>query len=61
FDLTQRKKLYDEVQEIIAEQQPIIFTVTQYVYVSARKGIGNLQPTIARHRTLWNAYELFWQ
>ncbi|HEY4491487.1 MAG TPA: ABC transporter substrate-binding protein, partial [Acidobacteriota bacterium] len=61
FDLTQRKKLYDEVQEIIAEQQPIIFTVTQYVYVSARKGIGNLQPTIARHRTLWNADELFWQ
>lgn len=60
MNTTLRKKYYDEVQEIIADQQPLIYTVTQYVYVCAKDGLKNLQPTIARHRTLWNADELAW-
>ena len=32
LDYAGRKKDYDEVQEILAEQQPMIFTVTPVIY-----------------------------
>jgi len=60
-DRNERKRYYDEVQKILAEQQPMIFTVHPYVFVCAKKKIGNLKPTISRHRTLWNAEELYWK
>ena len=59
FDQKQRKEHFDEVQMIITQEQPIIFTVSQNLYVGARENIKNLQPAIARHRTLWNADELY--
>jgi peptide/nickel transport system substrate-binding protein len=61
LDQTERKKYYDEVQEIVSEQLPMIFTTTQFIHVCARKNIQNLKPTISRHRTLWNADELYWK
>jgi peptide/nickel transport system substrate-binding protein len=60
-DFSIRKKHYDEVQHILADQQPIIFTVIPSIFVCARNEIGNLKPTISRHRTLWNADELYWR
>lgn len=60
YDYAQRKKYYDEVQMILTEQQPMIFTATQIIFVVARDKIGNLRPAVARHRTLWNAPELYW-
>jgi len=60
-DAEERKKYYDEVQVILAEQQPMIFTVHPYVFVCAKKKIGNMKPGISRHRTLWNAEELYWE
>ncbi len=61
FDYQKRKLYYDEVQQILADQQPIIFTANQFLHACAKKSIGNLQPVIARHRTLWNADELYWR
>ena len=61
FDYNQRKQHYDRVQEVLAEQQPMIHTVNQFVFVCAKQSIGNLQPAVSRHRTLWNADELYWQ
>jgi peptide/nickel transport system substrate-binding protein len=55
-----RKKYYYEVQRIMAEQQPMIFTIHPYAFVCARTKIGNLKPSVLRHRTLWNAEELYW-
>lgn len=60
FDQAERKKYYDEVQLVLTEHQPMIFTTTQYVYICAKNKIGNLRPSVSRHRTLWNAYELYW-
>lgn len=60
FDFAERKKYYNEVQKIITEQQPMIFTSTQFIYVSAKEKLGNLRPSVSRHRTLWNAPELYW-
>lgn len=57
----ERKTSYNRVQQILSEQQPIIFTTAQFVYVCARENIGNLKPSVSRHRTLWNADELYWK
>ena len=61
FDYGKRKSYYDEVQQILAEEQPIIFTVNPMLHAFAKPNIGNLQPAVARHRMLWNADELFWK
>lgn len=61
FDQKKRKMYFDEVQKIITEEQPIIFTICPNVYVCARKHLKNFKPAIARHRTLWNADELYWE
>jgi peptide/nickel transport system substrate-binding protein len=56
-----RKQYYDEVQLIVSEQVPMIYTITQIIHVAAKENLGNLKPAVARHRTLWNGEELYWQ
>lgn len=60
-DFKERKKYYNDVQKILAEQQAMIYTVHPYAFVCAKTKIGNLKPIVPRHRTLWNAEELYWQ
>ena len=62
LDYTERKKNYDEVQEIVAEQQPFIFTVTPMYYATIRSEIGNVRPTsLTSYRATWNAEELYFK
>jgi peptide/nickel transport system substrate-binding protein len=62
LDFTERKKDFDEVQEIIGEQQPLVFTVTPFYYAAARSDIGNLRPSaLSYHRASWNAEELYFK
>jgi peptide/nickel transport system substrate-binding protein len=61
YDPNERKKFYDEVQYILTDMQPMIYTINQIIYVAAKEKIGNLKPTITRHRTLWNGDELYWE
>jgi len=61
FDYKERKKYYDEVQQILSDQQPIIFTTNPYLHACARESLENLQPVVGKHRTLWNADELYWK
>ncbi len=44
LDFAERKKDFDEVQEILAEQVPMIFTVTPMYYAAIRSDIGNVRP-----------------
>lgn len=60
YNFEDRKKYYDEVQMILTDKLPMIYTATQVIYVCAREKLGNLKPSVARHRTLWNIYELYW-
>jgi peptide/nickel transport system substrate-binding protein len=55
----QRKKLYDRVQEIEAQELPIICLVTPNLLVGAKVGIGNFKPVVLDPHTLWNSDELF--
>ncbi|HKI69506.1 MAG TPA: ABC transporter substrate-binding protein, partial [Verrucomicrobiae bacterium] len=62
LDFAQRKKYFDEVQEILAEEVPMIFTVTPYYYAAIRSDIGNVRPTaLSYYRVTWNAEELYFQ
>ena len=62
LDFAERKKDFDEVQQILAEQQPMIFTVTPFYYAAARSDIGNLRPTaLSYYRVSWNAEELYFK
>ncbi len=58
---SERKRLYRRVQEILAENQPMIFLASPNILVGAKNGLGNFRPAILEHYTLWNAEELFWR
>jgi len=62
LDFAERKQHYDEVQAIMAEQVPLIFTVAMNAYSAADKRLGNLKPTPHHHnRLVWNVEELFFK
>ncbi len=61
LDPQERKRLYDRVQELVAENLPLIPLISPNVLVGAREGLGNFRPAILDHYVLWNADELFWQ
>ena len=41
-----RKKIYDRWQEIISEQEPLIYTVNPLVMYAVRNKFGNVKPTV---------------
>ncbi|MGZ4874571.1 MAG: ABC transporter substrate-binding protein [Candidatus Angelobacter sp.] len=56
----QRKKTYDRVQEILAQQLPMVYLASPNILVGAQENLGNFHPAIIEQYTFWNAEELFW-
>jgi len=54
-----RKLLYDHVQEILAEELPIICLASPNLLVGAKNQLANFKPATLDPHTLWNSYELF--
>lgn len=54
-----RKLLYDQVQQIVAQNLPMICLVSPDILVGARDRIGNFRPAILDPYTLWNVEELY--
>jgi len=61
LDPTARKRLYDKVQELVAQNLPFIFLISPNVLVGADKGLGNFRPAVLDPHILWNVEELFWR
>ena len=62
LDFNERKKDFDEVQEILSEQVPMIFTVTPFFYAAVRSDIGNVRATpLSGNRATWNIEELYFK
>jgi peptide/nickel transport system substrate-binding protein len=62
LDFSERKKDYDEVQEILGEQVPMIYTVTPLVSAAIRSNIGNVRPApLSGYNTTWNVEELYFK
>ncbi|HEY1939385.1 MAG TPA: ABC transporter substrate-binding protein [Candidatus Angelobacter sp.] len=60
IDYQQRKRIYDQVQEILAQQLPMIYLASPNILVGAREDLGNFHPAIIEQYTFWNAEELYW-
>lgn len=56
---TLRKKLYDRVQEILAENQPMIFLASPHILTGAKNSIGNFHPAVFEPYVLWNVEQLY--
>src|SRR5581483_6355270 len=55
LDQSERKKYYDEIQEILAEQMPMIPTISMQAYSALRSDIGNVRgTTLDPNRLTWN-------
>ena len=50
-----------EVQAILAEEMPMIYTVSPLCFAAIRDTIGNVKPTVLTpYRVTWNVEELYW-
>ncbi len=56
-----RKRLYDRVQEILAENQPMIFLASPDILVGARNSVGNFRPAVLEPYVLWNVEQLYFR
>jgi peptide/nickel transport system substrate-binding protein len=62
LDFNERKKDFDEVQQIMGEQLPLIFTVSPQYYCAIRSDIGNVRPTaLSDNPATWNIEELYFK
>lgn len=62
FDYAERKKFFDEVQVILAEQMAMIPTVTMNAYSAVNHNVGNTRPIVHHHnRLIWNIEELYFK
>jgi peptide/nickel transport system substrate-binding protein len=59
LDYSKRKQLYNRVQEIVADDLPMICLVSPNILVGARNRIGNFRPAILDPYALWNVEELY--
>src|SRR5215472_13827 len=59
LDYKKRKRIYDEVQTIIANNLPFIFLASPNVLVGAMKQVANFHPASLEPYVLWNADELY--
>ncbi len=62
LDFGQRKKDFDEVQSILAEEMPMIYTVSPFSYAAIRSDVGNVRPSVLTpYRVTWNIEELYFK
>jgi peptide/nickel transport system substrate-binding protein len=56
---SERKRLYDRVQEIEVENIPFVCLVSPDVLVGARHRVDSFKPAVLDPQTLWNSEQLF--
>jgi peptide/nickel transport system substrate-binding protein len=62
LDFAQRKKDFDEVQVILAEELPMIYTVAPFACAAIRSDLGNVRPSVLTpFRVTWNLEELYFK
>jgi peptide/nickel transport system substrate-binding protein len=56
-----RKRMFDRVQALLAEHEPMIFLASPNILVAAKPTLANFTPAILPHYALWNVDELYWR
>jgi peptide/nickel transport system substrate-binding protein len=59
LDYAQRRRLFDRVQALVAEQLPFVFVAAPNILIGARGDLGNFRPAVLDTSGLWNADQLF--
>jgi len=59
LDYAKRKRLYDRVQEIVADNLPVICLVSPNILVGSKERVGNFRPAILDPYALWNVEQLY--
>jgi peptide/nickel transport system substrate-binding protein len=52
-DASERRRLFNEVQQIFAEHAPVLYFAAPRVYVATSSRVVNLTPAVLRPQTLW--------
>jgi len=58
-DLGERQKAYKEIETIANEQSWMIWLPVRVQKLPVSNRFGNIQPSILRHRILWNSYSIY--
>ncbi len=59
LNFTERKRIFDKVQDLLWENMPAVFLTSPNILVGAKDRVGNFHPVILGDYTLWNAEQLF--
>jgi peptide/nickel transport system substrate-binding protein len=55
----ERKRLYDEAQQVAMEDLSLIPLVTPHILTGARESLSNVRPAVMDHYVLWNLDEIW--
>jgi peptide/nickel transport system substrate-binding protein len=58
-DPKKRKAAWDRVQEIVYDQQPMIYLVNKHALSAVSPSLANTAPVVLRPQTYWNVDQLF--
>ena len=58
---TERKRMFDRVQAIVVENQPLVPLVSPNLLCGAKKDLANFLPALIEPYTLWNVERLYWR
>jgi len=61
LNYAKRKRLYDRVQEILAEQSPVICLASPNILIGAKNRVADFHPAILDPYALWNIEQLYLQ
>ena len=61
MDRGERKRMFDRVQALMAENAPMVYLVSPHVLTGAKRSLANFQPAVMTPNTLWNVEELYWR
>jgi peptide/nickel transport system substrate-binding protein len=59
LDYAERRDLYDRVQQIVADELPVICLASPDVLVGAKNRVGNFDPSILEPYVLWNIDRIY--
>jgi peptide/nickel transport system substrate-binding protein len=54
-DLNERKRLFNDVQRLFAENLPMLYFAAPRVYIATSARMINLRPSVTRPQLLWSA------
>jgi peptide/nickel transport system substrate-binding protein len=59
YDINERKKAYKEVETIANDMAWLTWLPVRVQKIPVSNRFGNIQPSVLRHRILWNSYNIY--